>query len=252
MLALLTAAAVLLVVGGLGWSAIRAPAPLTRVDVEQQINDQLERARREARAAPADAAAAYQTILPSLVTVTTNRAGSGQGSIGAGVVVNTAGAILTALHVVEGADQVVVRFADGTQTPATVRVGQSATDTAVLTAQQAPAVTVPAVLAGVPGVGDEVFAVGNPLGLSSSMTAGVVSALDRSVQVGDSRRLDGLIQFDAAVNPGNSGGPLLNRDGRVVGIVTGLANPARQPFFVGVGFAVPIQTAGGAAGSPPQ
>ena len=96
------------------------------------------------------------------------------------------------------------------------------------------------------------FAVGHPLGLTQSLTAGVVSALGRSVKVGDNRSLDGLIQFDAAVNPGNSGGPLLNRDGQVVGIVTGLANPAQQSFFVGVGFAVPIATAGGAAGSPQQ
>ena len=64
-------------------------------------------------------------------------------------------------------------------------------------------------------------------------------------------KLADLIQFDAAVNPGNSGGPLLDRDGRVVGIVTALANPSDQPFFVGIGFAVPIATAGGAAGGPP-
>jgi S1-C subfamily serine protease len=80
----------------------------------------------------------------------------------------------------------------------------------------------------------------------------VVSAVDRSIRVGSGRTLEGLIQFDAAVNPGNSGGPLLNRDGQVVGIVTGLANPSEQSFFVGIGFAVPIATAGGVAGSPPQ
>ena len=80
----------------------------------------------------------------------------------------------------------------------------------------------------------------------------MVSALDRSVQVAPDHSLKGLIQFDAAVNPGNSGGPLLNRDGQVIGIVTGLANPSQQSFFVGIGFAVPIATAGGVAGSPPQ
>ena len=69
-------------------------------------------------------------------------------------------------------------------------------------------------------------------------------------QAGADRTLRGLIQFDAAVNPGNSGGPLLDRDGQVIGIVTGLVNPSQQPYFVGIGFAVPIATAGGAAGSP--
>jgi S1-C subfamily serine protease len=84
------------------------------------------------------------------------------------------------------------------------------------------------------------------------MSAGVVSAADRSIASERGTTLDGLIQFDAAVNPGNSGGPLLNRAGQVVGIVTALANPANQDFFVGIGFAVPIATAGGAAGGPQQ
>ena len=113
-----------------------------------------------------------------------------------------------------------------------------------------PGLVVPAVLGGGAQVGDAVFAVGNPLGLQASLTAGVVSALGRSIRVDAGRTLAGLIQFDAAVNPGNSGGPLLNRDGQVVGVVTGLANPSRQPYFVGIGFAVPIATAGGAAGLP--
>jgi len=86
--------------------------------------------------------------------------------------------------------------------------------------------------------------------MSSTVTSGVVSALDRSIPAGANRTLRGLIQFDAAVNPGNSGGPLLDRDGNVIGIVTGLVNPSRQPYFVGIGFAVPIATAGGAAGGP--
>jgi S1-C subfamily serine protease len=111
---------------------------------------------------------------------------------------------------------------------------------------------VPAVLAGPPPIGDTVFAVGNPLGLQRSLTAGVVSATDRSIDTPRGTTLSGLIQFDAAVNPGNSGGPLLNRAGQVVGVVTALANPAGQDFFIGVGFAVPIATAGGAAGRPQQ
>jgi S1-C subfamily serine protease len=83
-----------------------------------------------------------------------------------------------------------------------------------------------------------------------SISAGVVSGLDRSLSRDDGTPLRGLIQFDAAVNPGNSGGPLLNRNGQVVGIVTALANPAKDGFFMGIGFAVPIGTAGGGAGAP--
>jgi S1-C subfamily serine protease len=101
-------------------------------------------------------------------------------------------------------------------------------------------------------VGDEAFVVGNPLGLYSSMSAGVISGFDRSFRPQNSdQQLHDLIQFDAAVNPGNSGGPLLNRDGQVIGIVTALANPTEQDFFIGIGFAVPITIAGGAAGAPP-
>ena len=83
------------------------------------------------------------------------------------------------------------------------------------------------------------------------MSAGVISGFDRSFTISEiDVRLEGLIQFDAAVNPGNSGGPLLNRAGQVIGIVTALANPSEQNSFSGIGFAVPITTAGGAAGMP--
>ena len=82
-------------------------------------------------------------------------------------------------------------------------------------------------------IGDEVFAIGHPLGLVDSLTAGVVSGLDRTFKVGNGRTLAGLIQFDAAVNPGNSGGPLVNSQGQVVGIVTGIANPAGVDDFRG-------------------
>ena len=108
----------------------------------------------------------------------------------------------------------------------------------------------PAVLGGGAQIGDETFAVGHPLGLVGSLSAGVISGLDRSFPLANGRTLAGMIQFDAAVNPGNSGGPLLNRNGQVIGIVTGLANPAGDDYFIGIGFAVPIGTAGGAAGAP--
>jgi S1-C subfamily serine protease len=101
-------------------------------------------------------------------------------------------------------------------------------------------------------VGDDAYVVGNPFGLYSSMSTGVISGFDRSFQPTTSNQvLRGLIQIDAAVNPGNSGGPLLNREGEVIGIVTGIVNPTDQNFFVGIGFAEPITVVGGAFGSPP-
>jgi S1-C subfamily serine protease len=156
------------------------------------------------------------------------------------------------LHVVQGAASIKVTFSDGTESTATVASSDPDHDTAVLTAAKLPDVVVPAVLGSSNGVriGDQTYAVGHPLGLLGSLTAGVISGLNRSFKLADGRSLAGLIQFDAAVNPGNSGGPLLNGKGQVIGIVTGLANPAGVNDFVGIGFAVPIGAAGGAAGAP--
>jgi S1-C subfamily serine protease len=235
-------------------------APLTRADVDRAVQRGIEQSQDEQRDAPPDAATAYRAISPSLVTVTTERSAAGTGkaadaievALGAGVVINAQGAILTALHVVEGGRAILVRFADGTRASAKVASSQADSDIAVLAVDRLPEVVVPAVMGGGLQIGDGVFAVGNPLGLQASLSAGVVSATDRSVRSEGGRTLDDLIQFDAAVNPGNSGGPLLNRGGQVVGIVTGLANPSKQAYFVGIGFAVPIATAGGVAGGPQQ
>ncbi len=249
-------AVALLALAGATYVLTRGPEvpPLTQADVQKQVQKGIAESQQEARKAPTDATRAYQAALPSLVTITTTGVGAKgtQDGTGAGVVISAEGAILTALHVVAGADTIRVRFADGTQTAAEISGQEAASDTAVLAPDQLPQVVVPAVLGGGPQVGDEVFPLGHPLGLTHSLSGGVVSALDRSIKVGSGQTLEGLIQFDAAVNPGNSGGPLLNRDGQVVGIVTGLANPSEQNFFVGIGFAVPIATAGGVAGSPPQ
>jgi S1-C subfamily serine protease len=113
---------------------------------------------------------------------------------------------------------------------------------------------IPATLASSTGLrpGDAVVAVGNPFGIGDSVSAGVVSGLSRSYLSRETGRvLTDLIQFDAAANPGNSGGPLVNIQGEVVGIVTSILNPTDQAFFVGIGFAVPIETAAGAAGQSP-
>ena len=228
--------------------------PITVGDVDKAVQEGIAKAQEDEAKAPPDAAAAYQVALPSLVTIATRltNADGAQRGTGAGVVVSADGSVLTALHVVDGASSIQVTFSDGTSSPAGVKEKDKATDIAVLTPQRLPQVVVPAVLGGGAQVGDPVFALGHPLGLNGSLSAGVVSALDRKIRVNTSQTLEGLIQFDAAVNPGNSGGPLLDKGGQVIGIVTGLANPSEQNFFVGIGFAVPIATAGGVAGSPPQ
>ncbi|RIK16305.1 MAG: hypothetical protein DCC52_17805 [Chloroflexi bacterium] len=126
-------------------------------------------------------------------------------------------------------------------------------DIALLKATQPPDQFVPAVMGNPDAlhIGDEVFAVGSPFGLTASESAGIVSGLNRIYHPNKDLRLEKMIQFDAAVNPGNSGGPLVNRYGEVVGIVTGLLNPTEQNFFVGIGFAVPIDAAASAAGPNP-
>lgn len=251
--AVLAAAAlsVSLISWSFGWLPDAGPASVTPADVDRAVRSGIDAARQKDRDTPPDAATAYRTALPSIVTITTEEA-AGSSGLGTGFIINDRGAVLTALHVVENGKRIQVRFADGTRATATVTTKQPATDIAVLTVDRLPGVVVPAIMGGLPAVGDAVFPVGNPLGLTGSLTAGVVSALDRSVRVVDGRTLRRLIQFDAAVNPGNSGGPLLNRDGQVVGVVTGTANPTGQSYFIGIGFAVPIATAADAAGRPPQ
>jgi S1-C subfamily serine protease len=235
------------VAGWLFWD--QGPPPITRSDVDRAVQAGVEKAQKEARNAPPDAASAYRRIRPSLVTVTASGAGA-TSALGAGVVINAEGSVLTALHVVEEGRVIQVRFADGTLANAKIANRLPENDIAVLGVDRLPEVTVPAVMGGGAQVGDAVFPVGNPLGLRGSLTSGVVSALNRSTRIEGGQTLRRLIQFDAAVNPGNSGGPLLDRDGHVIGIVTALANPSRQPYFIGIGFAVPIATAAGAAGGP--
>lgn len=223
----------------------------------REVNDSIAQALASATPPPAFSASVYQAIQPSLVLIQSealDEEGEAGQRLGSGVVINDAGDILTSLHVVDDASGIEVAFADGTVLDAAVVVEQPQNDIAVLRTSQPPALIVPALLgsANALRVGDEAFAVGNPFGLYNSMTAGVISGFDRSFQPsGSDRRLEGLIQIDAAVNPGNSGGPLLNRNGQVVGIVVGIVNPTDQEVFVGIGFAVPIQLAASAAGLPP-
>lgn len=229
------------------------PAPLTT----REVNDAIAQAFASATPPPAFSAVVYQTIRPSLVLIQTEVPGEDDemdSGIGSGVVINDGGDILTSLHVVEDADEIELLFADGTQSSAQIVATQPENDIAVLRPNEPPAQFVPAILGNPRAmrVGDEAFVVGHPLGLYGSMSAGVISGFDRSFRRPDSNeKLEGLIQIDAAVNPGNSGGPLLNRQGHVVGIVTALVNPTEQEVFIGIGFAVPINIAAGAVGSPP-
>ncbi|GAA3392598.1 S1C family serine protease [Cryptosporangium minutisporangium] len=198
----------------------------------------------------------YQTLLPSIVLIQASGGSSdvdpdartaARTALGTGVVANASGVILTALHVVEGARSISVTFADGSRSTASVVQSDPALDIAVLAPDGLPDVVVPATLGGGAAVGDDVVAIGNQLGLADSTTSGVVSGLNRTVARSGAAALRGLIQFDAAVNPGSSGGPLINARGEVIGIIVALANPTDAGTFIGVGFAVPIGAALGAS-----
>ena len=229
------------------------PRPLTMAEVNANVAQII----ASVTPAPARSTQVYQAIQPSIVLIQTQTAGSDgepvQG-LGTGVVIDDRGSILTSLHVVAGADEIKLTFADGTEANGLILLEQPENDIALLQASQLPTLLVPATIGNPQAlrIGDEAFVVGHPLGLYGSMSVGVISGLDRSFQpVGSEQRLEGLIQIDAAVNPGNSGGPLLNRYGQVVGIVAGLVNPTEEDFFIGIGFAVLIDVAASGAGLPP-
>jgi putative serine protease PepD len=188
----------------------------------------------------------YRQVLPSVVLVTTSK-----GSLGSGVIVTDTGAVLTANHVIADGGSVSILFADGTKAAAMVAFANPKIDIAMLSPNKLPEVVVPAALGGGVAVGSDVVAITNPLGLRASTTTGVVSGLNRTTR-GKTGSLSGLIQFDAAVNPGSSGGPLLNSQGIVVGVVVSIADPGKDDAFAGIGFAVPIGTAlGGGTGEGP-
>jgi len=207
---------------------------------------------------PADA---YEKIRGSVVMVrgspydgTEEVETKGPDSTGTGVVIVDNGIILTNLHVVDGAKRIRVVFADGMEAAADLIGARPEHDLAVLKAQSIPDDLEPATMRSTMGLrpGEAVMAIGFPFGIGPSASAGVISGLGREYRSAEGKRiLTNLIQFDAAVNPGNSGGPLVTNDGEVIGIVTGLLNPTEQRVFVGIGFAVPIENAAAAAGLPP-
>ena len=245
--------AALLLLWGLG-SMAPAPRPITQKDIERAVMHTL-----ETQTLPSPAAKAYEVIKPSVVRVrgldTDPESGEEvEKKVGTGVVVVDQGLILTNLHVVAGSKQVKVVFADGLESEAEVVGLQPENDLAVLQAKTIPDDLIPATLGSTRdlAVGDRVVAVGFPFGIGPSVSAGVVSGLNREYRSPEGERLlTNLIQFDAAVNAGNSGGPLVNADGEVMGIVTAILNPTEQRVFIGIGFAVTMESAAAAIALPP-
>ena len=260
-----------------GW-----PAWTTKVKPPLTV-EQIDTAMRQSIAKeplPSAAAAAYAAVIPSVVRVVgehspptpapaasapkgkakvagkpTDKAIDEDGrSVGTGVVIVDKGLILTNLHVVAGADKITVNFMDGSESEAVLVSLQPEHDLAVLRAKSIPDDLHAATLRSTAGLtpGDEVIAIGFPFGIGPSASQGVISGLKREFRSPEGHRsLTNLIQFDAAANPGNSGGPLVTMDGHVVGIVTAIMNPNQQRTFIGIGFAVPIENAAAAVGMPP-
>jgi S1-C subfamily serine protease len=266
----------LLLAGAAGW-----PAWTTKVKPPLTV-EQIDAAMRESIAKEplsSAAAAAYAAVIPSVVRVVgehrqppeaaasapklkargpnkpTDKAIDDDGrSVGTGVVIVDKGLILTNLHVVAGADKITVNFFDGSESEAVLVSLQPEHDLAVLRAKTIPDDLHAATLRSTAGLtpGDEVIAIGFPFGIGPSASQGVISGLKREFRSPEGHRsLSNLIQFDAAANPGNSGGPLVTMDGHVVGIVTAIMNPNQQRTFIGIGFAVPIENAAAAVGMPP-
>ena len=276
----------LLVVVGLALNASTAPrAPaLTMAQIDGAMRKSIE---EKPLASPVSAA--YDAILPSVVRVVGLMTEGDDGSdrdepqapakddktaktgaktdkeaakarspvergVGTGVVIIDNGTILTNLHVINGAKRIKVTFMDGTESDAVVISTQPNNDLAVLRAKTIPDDLSAATLRSTADLapGDQVLAVGFPFGIGPSASSGIVSGLKREFRSPEGRQtMTNLIQFDAAANPGNSGGPLVTMGGEVVGIVTAILNPSSQRTFIGIGFAVPIENAAAAVGLSP-
>jgi S1-C subfamily serine protease len=270
----------------LGLSMQPPPRKLTQQDIDKAVLHTM-----QTQVMPSEYAKAYEKVRPSVVRVVSyvkksrlkefeptphhglrNRAkpkalgpaqdATDDGSnndeveqgVGTGVVIVDKGVILTNLHVISGADHVKVTFFDGLEADASITGVQPENDLAVLQALKLPDDLIPATMRSTADLapGDKVMAVGFPFGIGPSASGGIVSGLKRAFRSPEGKQeMTNLIQFDAAANPGNSGGPLVTMDGNVVGIVTAILNPTPARTFIGIGFAVPIENAASAAGLPP-
>jgi putative serine protease PepD len=189
-------------------------------------------------ASSATAVAVYKQDSPGVVTIT-SALSAGQAT-GSGIVLDTKGDILTNAHVISGAQQMQVTFSTGQTVNATLVGSNSSADLAVIRVSVAASVLHPLTLgnSATVQVGDSVYAIGSPFGLSGSLTEGIVSNLSQTAAASASGNATDLIQTDAAINPGNSGGPLVNAQGQVIGINNAIESPVDGN--VGVGFAIPI------------
>jgi S1-C subfamily serine protease len=234
---LLVAVAALTVAGGAGSGAVAAalvahaaPAAAATAGTATTV--------QSTSLSPATAESIYKQVSAGVVTITSN-VGNGQ-AIGSGIVLDTSGDILTNAHVIAGARQIQVTLSNGQTVAATLIGSNSAADLAVIRIS-APASSLHPVTLGNSDsvqIGDMVYAIGSPFGLSGTFTEGIVSNLNQGGSASNGASLSGLIQTDAAINPGNSGGPLVNAQGQVIGINTSIESPVDGN--VGVGFAIPI------------
>jgi S1-C subfamily serine protease len=270
---LLITASALVALGIVGlYDATRPVIPrVSDFDFATAVNAVVDQRRRP----PSSASVAYATVLPSVVRLagyttggwpaTNDRWAAKQwllpwfddidkpDTIGTGVVIDDKGNILTNWHVAGSQAKLRVTFMDGTESNGIVVGAQPERDLAVVRTPTIPDDLQPATLASSTTLnpGDEVEAIGFPFGIGPSASDGVVSGLHRAFVDEHRRQLTDLIQFDAAANPGNSGGPLVNADGEVVGIVTAILNPTGARTFAGIGFAMPIESAANAVGENP-
>lgn len=192
----------------------------------------------------------YEEVAPSVVSITTTVLRRDfffnvvpEESAGSGFVLDKDGHILTNYHVIEGAETIEVRFGEQLSAPATVVGIDPRNDVAVLKVDLAPDLLYPVILGSSAdlSVGQWAIAIGNPFGqFGRTLTTGVISALNRTIEGPDNRTITGIIQTDAAINRGNSGGPLLDSSGRVIGITSAIFSPTGTN--AGVGFAVPVDT----------
>jgi S1-C subfamily serine protease len=193
---------------------------------------------------PADALSVSEIVRresPAVVLIEAGGA-NGQGGLGSGFLIDRDGHVLTNAHVVEDSDTTTVTFSDGTERTARILGVDTSTDLAVLKIPQVPEGIQPVRLgsSGALVVGQDVVAIGNPYGLERTATTGIVSALERTIEAPNGFAIQNAIQTDAAINQGNSGGPLFDRAGRVIGMNTQIAS--QNGGNVGLGFAVPIDT----------
>ena len=234
-------------------TSVPPPRALTQQDIDAAVMRTL-----ETNTLPSRMAKAFDIVRPAVVRVRglgiDENGDEVERSVGTGVVIVDSGVILTNLHVVAHATKLMLVFSDGLEAEGTVVGLHPEQDLAVLQAKTIPDDLTAATMRSTKdlALGEDVVAVGFPFGIGPSVSAGVISGLRREYRSPEGKRvLTNLIQFDAAANPGNSGGPLVTAEGEVVGIVTGLLNPTEQRVFIGIGFAVPIENAAGAVGLNP-